>query len=95
MSLFTRLSAAVKTFNSPINENVVKVVRSANPIDVQPGLTALESAIRADHLDKEHADSATFQITNLDGSVNFVSPQYICQGGQILTVIVNRDGKGI
>lgn len=93
MSLFTRLSAAVKTFNTVTNESVVKVVRSANPIEVEPGLTALESAIRADHLDEEYGDSATFQITNLDGSVEFVSPQYICQGGQTLTVIVNRDGK--
>ena len=95
MSLFTRLSAAVKTFNTVTNESVVKVVRSANPIEVEPGLTALESAIRADHLDEEHANSATFQITNLDGSVEFVSPHYICQGGQTLTVIVKRDHKGI
>lgn len=93
MSLFTRLSAAVKTFNSPVNETVVKVVRSANPIEVEPGLTALESAIRADHLDEEHADSATFQITNLDGSAEFVAPTYVCSGGETLTIIVNRDGK--
>lgn len=95
MSLFTRLSAAVKTFNTVTNESVVKVVRSANPIEVEPGLTALESAIRADHLDEKHADSATFQIEHLDGSVEFVSPHYICQGGQTLTVIVKRDHKGI
>lgn len=93
MSLFTRLSAAVKTFNTVANESVVKVVRSANPIEVEPGLTALESAIRADHLDEEHADSATFQITNLDGSIDFVAPTYICSGGETLTIIVNRDGK--
>lgn len=95
MSLFTRLSAAAKTFNSTVNESVVKVVRSANPIEVEPGLTALESAIRADHLEGSNSDSATFQITNLDGSVEFVPPHYVCQGGQTLTIIVNRDGKGI
>lgn len=94
MSIFTRLSAAVKTFNTPVDVNIVKVVRSANPIEVKPGMTAMESAVLANHLDEGQENIATFQIENLDGTKEFVDANYICQGGQTLIVSVNRDSKG-
>lgn len=94
MNLFTRLSAAAKSFTATVDENVVKVVRGTTPIEVQPGLTALEAAVQADHLDKDQEGIATFKITHIDGREEMVAGSYICQGGQTLTVIVNRDGKG-
>lgn len=94
MSIFTRLSAAVKTFNTEVNSNIVKVVRSANPIEVKPGMTAMESAIFANHLDEGQENIATFEIENIDGTKQFVDANYICQGGQTLVVSVNRDNKG-
>lgn len=94
MSIFTRLSAAVKTFNTEVNTNIVKVVRSANPIEVRPGMTAFESAILANHLDEGQENIATFEIENIDGTKEFVDANYICQGGQTLVVSVNRDAKG-
>lgn len=94
MSIFTRLSAAVKTFNTPVDVNIVKVTRSANAVEVKPGMTAMESAVLANHLDEGQENIATFQIENLDGTKEFVDANYICQGGQTLVVSVNRDSKG-
>lgn len=94
MSIFTRLSAAVKTFNTPVDVNIVKVKRSANAVEVKPGMTAMESAVLANHLDGGQENIATFQIENLDGTKEFVDATYICQGGQTLIVSVNRDSKG-
>lgn len=92
-NFFKKLKDIAEIINTKVDESVVKVVRSANPIHVEPGLTAIESAIRADHLDEEHANVATFQIEHIDGSIDFVAPTYICSGGETLTIIVNRDGK--
>lgn len=95
MSLFTRLAAAVKTFNeSEVNTSVVKVMRDFQPVDVEPGLTAFESAVRADLISEDQENIASFTIINLDGSEAVVSANYICQGGQTLKVAVNRDSKG-
>ena len=94
MSLFTRLSAAAKTFTTPIDESVVKVIRTSTVVEVRPGMSAFQSALSADLVNEEQYETASYSITNPDGSVELVNAEYICKGGQKLTVTVNRDSKG-
>lgn len=96
MSIFTRLSAAVVAFNqnTEVDLNVVRVLRAKNPVEVRPGMTALDAALEANHLDDGQESVATFEIENIDGTKEFVDENYICQGGQTLIVSVNRDSKG-
>jgi len=96
MSLFTRLAAAVvKTFNEgDVNTAVVKVMRDFQPVDVEPGLTAFESAVKAKLINEDQENIASFKIINIDGSENVVNGDYICQGGQTLKIEINRDSKG-
>ena len=94
-NLFQRLSAAVKTFNeAEVNTAVVKVMRDFSPVDVEPGLTAIESAVKANLIDEDQENIASFTIINIDGSEVVVSANYICKGGQTLKVAINRDSKG-
>ena len=94
MSLFTRLSAAAKTFTTPVDESVVKVIRTSTTVEVRPGMSAFNSALSADLVNEDQFHTASFTITNPDGSTEVVSAEYICKGGQKLTVTINRDSKG-
>ncbi len=96
MSLFVRLANAAAAFSAPteVDYNVVIVTRSSDPFQVRPGMTALESALEAKHLDEDQIEYATFTITNPDKTTEIVDEDYVCQGGQTLTVSVDRDGKG-
>ena len=94
MSLFTRLARAAKTFTTPVDENVVKVIRTSTVVEVRPGMTAFQSALIADLINEEQYETASYSVENPDGSVEIVNAEYICKGGQKLTVTVNRDSKG-
>jgi hypothetical protein len=97
MSLFSRLVdvAAVLTTPVDIDYNVVIVTRSSDPFQVRPGMTALDSALAANHLDEDQVEFATFTIIHPDKTKEEVDEDYICQGGQKLEVTVDRDGKGL
>ena len=94
MSLFTRLARAAKTITTSVDENVVKVVRTSTTVEVRPGMTAFESALNADLVNEEQYETVSFTVENPNGSVEIVNAEYICKGGQKLTITVNRDSKG-